>query len=54
MALKSKQLKETIIGVRVDAETRKALEKLATSAERTLSDFIRLELKKIIASKGVK
>lgn len=54
MSLKPKLIKEKIIGVRVDIETKITLEKMAQDADRTLSDFIRIELKKIAASKKKK
>jgi antitoxin component of RelBE/YafQ-DinJ toxin-antitoxin module len=52
MPLKPKPLKEKTIGIRIDTETKKALEKMAQAADRSLSDFIRIELKKIASSKG--
>ena len=41
-------MKEVIIGIRVDEDFKKKLQILADKADRSLSDFIRLELKKLV------
>ena len=39
--------KETVIIIRIDNEMKKEIKKLAEKDSRTLSDYIRLQLKKL-------
>ena len=49
MALpKKKTTKEDIINIRVDPELKKELKKLAELDSRTLGDFVRLHLNRIV------
>jgi hypothetical protein len=41
-------MKDEKITIRVDAETRKELEKLALKDDRNLSDYIRVQLKRLV------
>ena len=41
-------MKEIVITVRIEPDMKKELEKLAQKDERKLSDYIRVQLKKII------
>jgi len=43
-------MKDKIINLRVEPELKKDLQKMADNDSRTLSDFIRLKLKKLVAS----
>lgn len=45
--MSEKNKKSAKISIRLDTAIREKLEKLAEKGERTLSDFIRLELSKI-------
>lgn len=49
--MKSKELKSAKITIRLEDVVRETLEKMAEAEDRSLSDFIRSELKKI-AAKG--
>lgn len=40
-----------VLNIRIDLDTKKALQKMADKDDRTLSDFIRLQLKKIADKK---
>lgn len=44
--------KNIFTGIRLDENLRNALQKLADEDERTLSDYIRKELKKLVQSKN--
>lgn len=44
-------MRNEIINIRIDAETKKKLQVLADRDSRTLSDFIRLHLKKLTEKK---
>lgn len=44
-------MKETIVGIRMDEDMKKKLQVLADKDSRTLSDFIRLQLKKLLEKK---
>lgn len=41
-------MKEVTVGIRMDEAMKKKLQLLADKANRNLSDFIRLELKKLV------
>jgi len=41
-------MKDKIIGIRVDEDFLKKLEQLAAKEDRTLSDYIRIQLKKLV------
>ena len=43
--------KDIQIAIRVDAETKKALQLLADNDKRKLSDFIRIQLEKLLVNK---
>lgn len=43
-------MKDKIINLRVEPELKKDLQKMADNDSRTLSDFIRFQLKKLVAS----
>lgn len=43
--------KEVTIGLRIDIDTKNALQQLADTDRRKLSDFIRLELEKLVLTK---
>jgi predicted transcriptional regulator len=45
---------ETILSIRVPADLRKALQKLADADRRKLSDYIRLQLELLVDSKKSK
>jgi mRNA-degrading endonuclease RelE of RelBE toxin-antitoxin system len=47
---KKKIIKEDVINIRVDPSLKKELKKLADLDSRTLGDFIRLNLRKIVES----
>lgn len=48
-----KEIKKVVtIGVRMEIQLKEALELLAAETNRTLSDYIRLELQKIVKSKN--
>jgi mRNA-degrading endonuclease RelE of RelBE toxin-antitoxin system len=47
-------MKDTIIQVRVEPELREKLQKMADNDSRKLSDFIRLQLTKLVESASKK
>lgn len=49
--MKKRKLKEEKISIRLEPETRRALEKMAAAEDKALSHFIRSELKKLVAAK---
>ncbi len=44
--------KDEFIGIRVDKNTKKELEKLASKSERSMASYIRYILKKVIQKGG--
>ena len=41
-------MKEQVIGIRVDQDLKNKLQLLANQSDRSLSDFIRIQLKKLV------
>jgi predicted transcriptional regulator len=41
-------MKEEIVTIRMDADLKKELQKLADKDQRNLSDYLRLQLKKLV------
>lgn len=53
--MKKKQLKIEKISIRLEPDLLKSLEKLAINSDKSLGNYIRSELKKIVsANKGLK
>ncbi len=45
---------ETIIAIRISSDLKKALQKLATSDQRKLSDYVRIQLQRIVDQSKLK